>query len=151
MFIRTIHFFSRAAVVLVVLVMCYPTRYVWGLDLGDQHLQIVVFSLCVFLWLLSRGGQLRSQPYFEYESGFWEVKDSTVKHNVIRILLEMLLLAGALEIVQVFLPNRHSSTGDFFVNGLGIVAVAGIFYFLVALALRSRLGIRVAQFFASLD
>lgn len=151
MFIRTIHFFSRVAVVLVVLVMCYPNRYVFGMDLGDSYLQIVVFSLCVFLWSLSRGGQLRSQPYFEYESGTWEVKAATVKRNVVRISLEMLFLAGALEIVQVFLPNRHSLVGDFFVNALGIVAIAGVFYLLVALALRSPLGRHLAQFFATLD
>ncbi len=149
--IRTLRFFATVTVCATALIMLYPKRYLFGVDLADDRIQGAAFALCMFLWALSRGGQLRSDPYFEYRSGFWQADAATIRRNVARIAVEMVVLAAVLEIGQIVLPERRSAFGEFFVNALGIIAVGAVIYLLVAHVLRTPLGRRLARLFTTLD
>lgn len=149
--IRTLRLVATVAVCATALVMLYPKRYVFGVDLADNQIQGAAFALCMFLWALSRGGRLRSDPYFEFRSGVWQPDAATIRHNVARIVVEMVLLAAVLEIGQIFMPERHGALGEFFVNALGIIAVGAVIYLLIALVLRTPLGRRLARLLTTLD
>lgn len=151
MHIRILRRLTLVAVASIALIMWFPERFVFGIDLGDSHLQSAVFAVCMLLWGLSRGGRLRSDPYFEFRSGIWEIDAHTLAHNLLRMAVELVLLAGLLEVGQVFLTRRLAALGDFFVNALGILAAGAVLYLLVAWALRSAAGRRLAQFFTTID
>ena len=151
MSVRVFRFLSLVAIVLLALLMCYPQRVVDGVDLGDPHLQGTAFALCMLLRALSRGGSLRSDPYFGYRSGVWEAGIATIRRNVVRLAIEMLVLAALLEFGQWLLPKRHGTFGDFFLNSLGVIAAGMVAYVLVALALRTAPGRRITQYFTTLD
>lgn len=149
--IRTLRLVAAVTVCATALIMLYPKRYLFGMDLADDQIQGAAFALCMFLWTLSRGGRLRSDPYFEYRSGFWQSDAATIRRNVARIAVEMVVLAALLELGQLFLPERRSAFGEFFVNALGIIAVGALIYLLVVLVARTPLGKRLARFFTTLD
>jgi hypothetical protein len=149
--IRVLGLLTASVMLSTAFVMWYPNRYVFGIDLGNNMLQGSLFALSMFLWALLRGGTLRSDPYFEFRSGIWELSAATVGRNIVRISIELLLLAAVLEIGQAFLSHRHFAIGEFFFNALGISVVAGAFYILVALGLRTPFGKRLALFFTRLD
>lgn len=151
MYIHLLRRLAFGALGATALIMWYPQRFVLGLDLGDNTLQGVVFAVCMLLWALSRGGRLRSDPYFEFRSGIWEVTAQTIAWNMVTIAIELVLLAGLLELGQVFLTRRHAAMGDFFLNALGIITVGLAFYLLAMLGLRTAPGKRLAEFFTTLD
>lgn len=151
MHIRILRRLTLVAAASIALIMWYPKRFVFGIDLGNSHLQSAAFAVCMLLWGLSRGGKLRSDPYFEFRSGIWEIDAHTVAHNLLRMVWELVLLAGLLEAGQVFLTQRRATLGDFFANALGILAVGAVLYLLVAWALRSVAGKRLAQYFTTID
>lgn len=149
--IRTFRLVATVAVCATAVIMLYPKRYLFGVDLADDRIQGAAFALSMLLWGLSSGGRLRSVPYFEYRSGVWQTDAVMIRRNVARIAVEMIVLAAVLELGQIFLPERHSALGEFFVNALGITAVGAAIYVLVALVLRTSLGKRLARFFTTLD
>lgn len=142
---------SALAVFIIMLVMWYPQRYAFGLDLGNSLLQSSIFALCMLFRAFSRGGRMRSDPYFEFRSNVWELDAATVRRNVIWIGIEMALLAAILEIGQGLLSRRHGAVGEFLINALAIIAVGSMLYVMVALLLRTSFGRRFLQFFARLD
>lgn len=148
---RLLSLLSILAVITIMLVMWYPQRYVFGVDLGDSVLQGALFALCTILWALARGGRLRSDPYFECRSNSWELTSTTVRRNIFRIAVELLLLAAVLEIGQAIMARRHGALGDFFVNALVIIALGAIFYVIVARVLQTPQGRQLAQLFTRLD
>lgn len=149
--IRTLRTIASSAVAFLVLVMCYPSRDVLGVDLGNPALQGAIFALCIVLWTVACGGRLRSDPYFEYRSSIWQPDISTIGHNVARFVVELVALAALLEVVQTNLPRRHAGFGDFFLNALSILVVGSAMYVMIALALRTTFGRRVVQSFTTID
>lgn len=148
---RALGFLSRFAILATMLVMWYPQRHVSGVDLGNNLLQSGLFALCMFMRALSRGGRLRSDPYFEFRSAVWELDAAAVARNIVAIVIEMLVLAAVLEIGQALLSRRHSAAGDFFLNALAVTAVGAVVYLLFALALRTPPGKRLAQLLMRID
>ena len=131
--------------------MWWPWRYAFGVDLGDPMLQGTAFAVCMLLWALSRGGRLRNDPYFEYRSSVWQSDIATIRRNVTRLVAELIVLAAVLEFGQFVLPRRHGTFGDFFLNAVGIIGAGAVTYVLIALALRTPFGRRVAQIFTTID
>lgn len=149
--IRRLRILSTIGIGAITLVMWYPKRVLFGIDLSDRQLQAATFGLCMFLWTLARGGRLRSDPYHLYRSSSWQVDGMTMGRNVIRMAFEMLLLAAVLEVGQMILPLRNGAFGEFLFNALVVVAVGTVCYLCVALALRTTSGRRVIQLFGTPD
>jgi hypothetical protein len=70
---------------------------------------------------------------------------------VIQIAAELILLAAVFELGQWILPNRVGDFGGFLVNALAVVAIGVACYAVMALALRTSLGRRVARYFVTID
>lgn len=148
---RAIRIFALFALAAIAFIMWYPQRYPLGIDLGNHVLQTSAFALCAFFWILLRGSRLGSDPYHGFRSNFLQIDTKMVRRNVIQIALELILLAGLLELGQQFLPNRVSTLGDFLFNALSVVAISVTCYGIFALALRTPMGRRLAQHFITID
>jgi hypothetical protein len=146
--LRLLAFFALGTIAFI---MWYPQRYPFGIDLGNQVLQTCAFAVCAFLWILVRGSRLGSDPYFEYRSNFLPIDAAMIRRNVSQIAIELFLLAAVLELGQWALPNRVSNFGDFLVNALAVVAISVPCYIVLALALRTPLGRRLARYFVTID
>lgn len=149
--VRTLRVVSSVAVCTTAVIMWWPERYAFGLDLGNLRLQGCAFAACALLWALSLGGRLRTDPYFEFRSSVWQTDIPVIRRNVARVLARLIGLAAVLELGQTLLPHRHGNFGEFFLNALGILAVGVLVYGLLTLALRTPLGRRVAQKFTTID
>jgi len=135
----------------IIFAMWFPQRYPFGVDLGNRALQDSAFSVCTLLWILVRGGRLRSDPYFEFRSNLMSIDTLSVKRNVLQIASELVLLASLLEVYQWLLPNRVSALSDFLVNFVSVIAIGAICCVVIAVSLQTALGMRLPQYFVTPD
>jgi hypothetical protein len=138
--IRSYSLLTALAVFTITLAMRYPKRHVIGVELGNSYLQSVLFASCMILWALARGGRLRS-----------ELDAATVRRNVLKITVELLLLAAVLIIGQGIMERWRGAIGDFFINALVIIVVGAVFYGIVARLLLPPYGKHLAQMFTRPD
>ena len=136
--------------VATVAILWFPQRYIFGVDLRSELLQGGFFALVTVLWSVSRSGNLASDPYLEFRSGIWSADAGAVGRNIFRLSVELIVFAAVLEVGQFFLTQRHGTFGDFLLNAIFIVGFGALFYFLVALALRTRIGKRLVQLITTL-
>src|SRR5262245_49333774 len=106
------------SLMITALVMWYPQRHLFGVDLSNLRLQGLSFAISGIFWILARGGRLRSDPYFEFRSNIWEVDASTIRRNVLMTAFQLIAAAGIFEIGQTVLPHRVGRLGEFFGNAL---------------------------------
>ncbi len=133
-------------------VMWGPKRHVMGIDLGSNALQAGVFAFSTFCMVVLRGVRLHQDPYTEFRSNFLTVDARTIGFNVIRIVLELVLVAAVLELElgQGLLPDRVEAFGDFSRSALAAIAVGAVLYGITALALRTPAGTQLVGFWLSL-
>ena len=148
---RALRLIAIFALITTAFIMWFPQRYLFGIDMGSVVLQTCAFAVCAFLWIVVRGSRLGSDPYLDFRSNFLPIDVAMIRRNVILIAVELILLAAVLELGQRALPNRISKLGDFWLNALAVVAISLLCYVVMALALHTQLGRRVARYFVTID
>jgi hypothetical protein len=106
----------------LLIVMNYPARELWFLDLSSRLLQCAAFAVAVIAWALFWARQRGASVD--------EMRSHVLAHTLLGGTF-FLGFAAIGEYLQGF-EGRHAAFGDFAMNGLTIIAVCGVAIFLLS-------------------
>jgi hypothetical protein len=121
-------------------VMLYPDRYIYGFDLGNPQFEASIFTLCMVLWMIARGGRRQSDAYFAFRSIVWDIDARTFRHNMVTCVIEFVVFAAALELVKLLIPGRDPTMFKFLLDAGAMIGVCMALYAAVVFLLRSERG-----------
>ena len=119
---------AMVALLVPVLLALFPIRHPGKVDLGNPMFEAATFAICMLLWVTARAGRWGGDAYFAFRSNIWDVDLRMFRRNIVAGVVEFLLLAGALQVLEIFIPYRKPSLEKISLDSASIISLGVILF-----------------------